>query len=192
MEILLTIGIGVGLASAAGLRAFLPLAIAGLFGVLGLFEIALPFALVTDPVVLVALLVLAVAESVLDKVSSLQRVVNLGMIPLRVAAGAILFAAATGAGLDAAAIPELAAGGAIAGVIAVLKVVLRPVSNVSSAGVSPAFLSGFEDAVAVLGGVLAVFVAFLPLALVAFVLFFFYRVRKRRGKKYEGLRILGD
>jgi len=35
-------------------------------------------------------------------------------------------------------------------------------------------------------------VAFVPLVLVAFVLFFFYRVRKRRGRKYEGLRILGD
>jgi hypothetical protein len=27
---------------------------------------------------------------------------------------------------------------------------------------------------------------------VAFMLFFYYRVRKRRGRKYGGLRILGD
>lgn len=186
------IGIGVGLSSVAGLRAFLPLAIAGLFGAFGLFEVALPFALITDPFVLVALFVLAIVEGALDKVSSLQRVVNLAMIPLRVVSGAILFAAATGAGLAVSAAPELIAGGVIAGVVAVLKVVLRPVSNVSSAGVSPSFLSGFEDVAAVVGGVVALFVPFLILALVAFVLFFFHRVRKRRGRKYEGLRILGD
>lgn len=192
MEILLAIGIGVGLASVAGLRAFLPLAIAGLFGLLGLFDIALPFGLITDPVVLAALFVLALVEIALDKVASLYRILNLAMIPLRVAAGAVLFAAATGAGLDVAAAPDLVAGGAVAGAVAVLKVVLRPGSSASSAGVSPAFMSGFEDAAATVGGVVAVFVAFVPLVLVAFVLFFFYRVRKRRGRKYEGLRILGD
>jgi hypothetical protein len=28
--------------------------------------------------------------------------------------------------------------------------------------------------------------------LVAFLLYFYYRVRRRRGRKYGGLRILGD
>jgi hypothetical protein len=32
----------------------------------------------------------------------------------------------------------------------------------------------------------------LPVVLVAFLLFFLYRIRKRRGRKYGGLRILGD
>ncbi len=190
METFLLVGIGVGLASVAGLRAFLPLAIAGLFGVLGLFEVGLPFGLVTDPIVLAALFVLALVEGFMDKVASLQTVSDVVMTPLRIASGAILFAAATGAGLGAAAVPELVAGGAIAGVVALSRIMLRPAS--SSSGVSPAFLSAMEDAAAVVGGILAVFVAFLPLALVAFVLFFFYRVRKRRGRKYEGLRILGD
>jgi hypothetical protein len=54
------------------------------------------------------------------------------------------------------------------------------------------FLSLVEDAVALLGGVLAVFVPLVPLVLVAFLLFFFFRVRRRRGRKYGGLRILGD
>ena len=42
------------------------------------------------------------------------------------------------------------------------------------------------------GGILAVLVPLVPLLLVAFLLFFFYRVRKRRGRKFGGLRILGD
>jgi hypothetical protein len=90
------------------------------------------------------------------------------------------------------AIPELVAGGAIAGTVAVLKAVLRPSANVASAGVSAPFLSTFEDVVAVVGGILAFVVPLLPLLLVACLLFFFYRVRRRRGRKFGGLRILGD
>jgi uncharacterized membrane protein len=46
--------------------------------------------------------------------------------------------------------------------------------------------------VAILGGVIGLFLPFLPLVLVGFLLFFFNRIRKRRGRKYGGLRILGD
>jgi GNAT superfamily N-acetyltransferase len=190
MEILLLIGIGVGLASVAGLRAFFPLALVGAFALAGLFELPASFGFLADPVVLVALFVLVIVEGFLDKAAPLQFVSDVVMTPLRILSGALLFAAATGAGLDAAAVPELAAGGLIAGAVAAARIFLRPAS--SGSGVSPAFLSAMEDVVAVVGGILAVFVAFLPLALVAFVLFFFYRVRKRRGRKYEGLRILGD
>src|SRR5919112_813286 len=38
MENLLALGIGIGLASVAGVRAFVPLALAALFAALGLFE----------------------------------------------------------------------------------------------------------------------------------------------------------
>jgi hypothetical protein len=69
---------------------------------------------------------------------------------------------------------------------------VRPVSDASSAGVSTAFLSVIEDVVAVLGGVAGLFLPFVPLLLVGYLLFFFNRIRKRRGRKYGGLRILGD
>ena len=95
-------------------------------------------------------------------------------------------------GFDIEAIPELVAGGVIAGLVAVSKSLLRPSTNISTAGVSVPFLSLFEDVVALLGGVVAVLVPLVPLALVAFLLFFFFRVRRRRGRKYEGLRILRD
>src|SRR3712207_8822457 len=104
----------------------------------------------------------------------------------------LLFSAALEAGLGVEALPELAAGGGIAGTVAVLKAVLRPPANAASAGVSAPFLSTFEDVVAVVGGILAVLVPLVPLLLVVFLLFFFYRVRRRRGRKYGGLRILGD
>lgn len=192
MELLIPIGIGVGLASVAGLRAYLPVAIVGLFAGLGLFELPASFGFLDNNVVVVALFALALVEGVLDKIPALGKAVDVVQIPVRVVAGAVLFSVALGAGLDAGAVPDLAAGGAIAGLVAGLKAVVRPPANVPTAGVSARFLSGFEDAVALVGGVLAALVPLLPLLLVAFLLYFFYRVRKRRGRKYGGLRILGD
>ena len=192
METLLAIGSGVGLSSVAGVRAYLPLALVGIFARLGLFEVPAPFDLLGDWLVIGVLLALAFVESGLDKIPALDTVLDVVQTPIRIVAGAVLFSAALGAGLDVGAIPELDAGGGIASTVGVLKAVLRPPANAASAGVSAPFLSTIEDVVAVVGGVLAVLVPLVPLLLVAFLLFFFYRVRKRRGRKYGGLRILGD
>jgi hypothetical protein len=192
METLLAVGSGVGLSSVAGVRAYLPLALAGIFARLGLFELPAPFDLLGDWLVIGVLLALALVESGLDKIPALDSVLDIVQTPIRIVAGAVLFSAALQAGLSVEAIPELAAGGGIAGVVAVLKAVLRPSANVASAGVSAPFLSAFEDVVALVGGTLAIVVPLVSLLLVAFLLFFFYRVRKRRGRKYGGLRILGD
>jgi Domain of unknown function (DUF4126) len=193
MEMLLAVGIGIGLASVAGVRAFLPLVLVGLFARLGLFALPAPFDLLDDWVVIGALAVLALLESGLDKVPALDSVLGYVQTPLRIVAGAVLFAAAfLQEGIDVGAIPELAAGGVIAGLVSVLKAILRPAANAASAGVSVPFLSLVEDAVALLGAIIAVLVPLVPLALVAFLLLFFFRVRRRRGRKYGGLRILGD
>ncbi len=186
------VGIGVGLSSVAGIRAYLPLALVGLFARLGLFTLSAPFELLDDWLVVGALLVLALLESGLDKLPALDPVLDFVQTPLRIVAGAVLFAVALRAGLDVAGIPELAAGAGIAGLVAVLKLVLRPSAGASAAGVSTPFLSFLEDVVAGVGGVVAVLMPFLPLAFVGFLLFFFFRVRRRRGRKYGGLRILGD
>lgn len=185
------IGLGIGLASVAGVRAFVPLALAALFSVLGLLEFSVPF-IALDGWALVGILgALAALEVVLDKARSVERYFNYAMIPLRAASGAVLFSAAQGLGVAAEAVPWLVAGAVVAGVVAVLKVVLRPSSG-GSAGVSAGFLSLIEDAVAVVGGLVGMFVPVLPLLLVAFLLFFFHRIRRRRGRKFGGLRILGD
>ena len=177
----------------AGVRAFTPLALAALFAALGLFALPLPYVVVGGDgwwwSVFGVLAGLAVVEVALDKLAVLEGGFNYAMVPVRVFAGAMLFTAALGFGLDAGSLPWLAAGGVIAALVAVLKVVLRPSAKT---GVSPAFLSFFEDVVALVGGALGYFVPLVPLVLVAFLLYFYYRVRRRRGRKYGGLRILGD
>jgi hypothetical protein len=194
VESLILAGLGVGLASIAGVRAFVPLALLGLFARLGFIVPPDILGLQIGWTVVLVLSALAVVEIVLDKVRALDPAFGYAMIPVRMVAGALLFAAMYEPGtlLDAGAAPGLVAGGGIAALVAVLEVILRPSSRSSSAGVSTAFLSAMEDVVAVSGGVVGFFLPFVPLLFVGFLLFFFNRIRKRRGRKYGGLRILGD
>ena len=194
METLTWFGLGVGLASVAGVRAFVPLALYVLFAQLGFIVPPDLLGLPSDWTVVGVFSALAVAEIVLDKVRAIDPGFGRAMVVVRVLAGAVLFETMfePGALLDGRAVPGLVVGGGIAAVVAVLKVLLRPSASAESAGVSTSFLSATEDAVAILGGLVGLFLPFLPLLLVGFLLFFFNRIRKRRGRKYGGLRILGD
>jgi Domain of unknown function (DUF4126) len=192
VESLFLAGLGVGLASVAGVRAFVPLALFSLFARLGYIAEPDIFGLQIGWTVVLVLWALVLAEIMLDKIRALDPAFGYVMIPIRMVAGAVLFAAVYEPGALIGAVPGLVAGGAIAGLVAGLRVILRPSSRGSSAGVSAAFLSAMEDFVAVLGGVVGLYLPFLPLLFVGFLLFFFNRIRKRRGRKYGGLRILGD
>ena len=172
----------------------MPLALYTLFATLGFMMPPDLLGLPGDWTVVGVFSALAVVEILLDKVRALDPTFGYAMIVIRALSGAALFETMfePGALLDASAVPGLVFGGSIAALVAVLKVILRPSARASSAGVSTAFLSAIEDAVAILGGLVGLFLPFVPLLLVGFLLFFFNRIRKRRGRKYEGLRILGD
>jgi hypothetical protein len=197
VDIVLAVGLGIGLASVAGLRAFLPLLVMCLLVAFGLFELSAAFPQVfgggdgRGVYVAGALAVLAVAEIVLDKVKSVERFFNIGMVPVRALSGALLFVGTLLPGM-ANLMLWFVLGAVIAGAVAVLKVVLRPPAGVTSSGVSTSFLSFMEDLVGLIGGAIAFFVPLLPAVLAAFLLFFYARIRKRRGRKFGGLRILGD
>jgi hypothetical protein len=194
VETLTWFGLGLGLASVAGVRAFVPLALYALFARLGFIVPPDLLGLPADWTVVGVFSGLAVVEILLDKVRVLDPGFGYAMVVVRTLAGAVLFETMfePGSLLDGRAVPGLVVGGGIAAVVAVLKVLVRPNSSAESAGVSTAFLSGLEDVVAVLGGLVGLFLPFVPLLLVGFLLFFLNRIRKRRGRKYGGLRILGD
>lgn len=194
MSPLLLLGLGIGLASVAGVRAFVPLLVAALTVQFGLLVEPSPYdSIASDWWPAIGVFAgLAVVEIALDKIRALEPIFGWVMVAVRAASGAVLLTWAVRADMDTGSLPWLAVGAVIAGVVAVLKVVLRPRTEVGSAGVSTAFLSVFEDIVALVGAVVAVFIPFVSLLLVAFLLFFFYRIRRRRGRKYGGLRILGD
>src|ERR687893_1607366 len=193
MEILVTLGLGLGLAAVAGVRAFLPLVLAALFAAFGLFA---GFGFVSSYLgvgasILTAVLgALAVVEIVLDKLSAVERTFNYTMVPVRAVSGALLFTAAVGPLSGAGPVLWLIAGAVVAGVVAAFKVVLRPSASETSSGVSTSFLSLIEDAVGLVSGILALFVPLVPAALAAFLLFLYARIRKRRGGKFRGPRLL--
>ncbi|MGH3147745.1 MAG: DUF4126 domain-containing protein [Rubrobacter sp.] len=198
MENFVWAGMGLGLASVAGLRAFLPLALFGLFARFGFLVPPDILGLPSEWAVVGIFAALAVLEIVLDKVPALDPAFGYVMIPFRLAAGAALFATmvAPGATLEPAAAPELVAGAGFTALVAVLAVIVRPSAGTpagtQAAGVSTAFLSAIQDVVALVGAILSFFVPYVAVLLVAFLLFFFDRIRKRRGRKFGGLRILGD
>ena len=194
METIVWFGLGVGLASVAGVRAFVPLALYVLFARLGFIVPPDLLGLPADWTLVGVFSALAVVEILLDKIRALDPGFSYAMVLVRALAGAVLFETMyqPGALPDGGAVPGLVLGGGIAALVAVLKVLSRPVSGGGSAGVATAFLSAIEDVVAILGGVIGLFLPYLPLVLVGFLLFFFNRIRRRRGRKYGGLRILGD
>lgn len=194
METMVWFGLGVGLASVAGVRAFVPLALYVLFAELGFIVPPDLLGLPADWTLLGVFSGLAVVEVVLEKVRALDPGFGYAMVLVRALAGAALFETMYQPGSlpGGGAVPGLVIGGGIAALVAVLKVLSRPVSDGGSAGVSTTFLSAIEDVVAILGGIIGLFLPYLPLVLVGFLLFFFNRIRRRRGRKYGGLRILGD
>lgn len=189
--IIIAIGIGIGLSAVAGVRAFLPVLLVGLAARFGGIDLSGILGLLDDGSVVLALFGLSAAEIVLDKFAVLDRILDAVLTPFRSLAGGVLFMVALAVEPVADAIWMFVAGAVIAGLVAGLKAFLRPPAG-ASAGVSDSFLSFLEDLTAGVGGIVAVFVPVISAFLVAFLLYFYRRLRRRRSRKYQGLRILGD
>jgi uncharacterized membrane protein len=189
------VSLGAGLAVLCGLRAFLPVAILGLFARLG--WLASPvlkgtsFAFLQSSWLIGLLFALSLVEIVLDKAPALDRAPDVVAIPLRILAGAVVFGAALAPERMPAVIIGLVAGGLIAGVSHAAKSVIRP-GAVATAGAAHPYLSLMEDVAAAIGAVLVLLLPLLGIVLVAALLFFVYRILRRRRRKYKGLRILKD
>ena len=203
MDLLAGIGVGAGLAAVAGLRAFLPL-IAMLSVVLfaGFGNPPWMFMQINNQLnlpVIGALLTLLVLESVLDKSAALGPRLDRAMVPVRSVAGAAVFGMASvewnlldpmlgpmssGHYLKLPfAIPYLTpyliAGAAVAGVVAALKERVSCSSTAARTPRSRVLQSLLEDAVALVG----VVVALLAPVLVAVLLFSRSWTRRQRGQR---------
>jgi uncharacterized membrane protein len=190
------VGMGAGLATLSGLRAFLPLALVGLFARYQWLSApdlhGTGFAFLQKPWLIGIFFVLALVEIVADKVPVLNRAQDFVAIPLRIAAGAILFGAALVQHGTPVTVVGMVAGGAIAGASHGAKSVVRPGATAATAGTATPFLSLFEDVAAALGTVLIVLLPVVGILLLVFLLFLIYRILRRRRTKYKGLRILKD
>ncbi len=96
MESLMTYMAAFGLAAGAGAKAFIPILALGAFSYTPYFEIADRFAWIADPIVMVVLGVLVVAEIIVDAHPDLGRFSDVIAYLPKMVAGFLAFAAVTG------------------------------------------------------------------------------------------------
>ncbi|WP_167098911.1 DUF4126 domain-containing protein [Mycobacterium sp. DL592] len=186
---------GFGLASAAGLNAYIPLLAMGLLGrFTNLVNLPHGWAWLENGWVIGIVAVLLLVEIVADKVPALDSVNDAVQTFVRPTAGGIVFGSGTAAQTAAVTDPgefartgqwvPIAIGVVTALVVHLTKTAVRPAANVATAGVAAPVLSTIEDVTSV--GL--VFIAILLPALVLVVLIAlawgaFTLLRKRRRKK---------
>jgi hypothetical protein len=180
-----------GLSAAAGLNTTLPLLLVGLLARFGQVELRAPYDVLSSPVVLGGLAVLALAEFVADKVPEVDSVVQVVQWPLAAAAGAILFASQTGAVTWVS--PELGlfvglltAGGVHAG-----RMAARPLVTALTGGAGNPAVSAGEDtysaalaSTAVLAPAVGLVLLVVLLALLTLVLVRVLRQGRRLARRF--------
>lgn len=191
---------GFGLATAAGLNAYIPLLSMGLLDrYTNLVNLPAGWSWLANGWVIAIVAVLLVVEIVADKIPALDTVNDAVQTFVRPTSGGIVFASGTAAQTAAVTDPgEFARSGqwvpVVIGVVTALvvsltKTAVRPVANVATAGVAAPVLSTAED----ITSVSLTFVAILIPALVLIILIGLFwaavwllRRRKRRQKAMQG------
>ena len=182
------IGRLLGLSTAAGIRASLTLAVVGILGREGWgIHLSAGFSWLSNWIVILVFIVLAILEGSFDKVPTFDRLQNRLLVPWRIAAGAIAGGAVMGHGTTGLVI-GLVAGGALAYLGMYVKFAIRPRSATSGAAVG--LISLTEDLVAFAAVVLIGLLAPLGYVFFAWTLWLVERLRRRRSAKYKGLRVL--
>ncbi|NUS73874.1 MAG: DUF4126 domain-containing protein [Corynebacteriales bacterium] len=168
---------GSGLASAAGLNAYLPLLIVGLLDrYTDIIKLPHSWEWLSNPWVLGLLAGLLLIEIVADKVPVIDNVNDVIQTAIRPTSGGIVFGASAGAETTAINTPsdffdDYAWVGVLSGVLIALAVhiaksVLRPVINVMTVGVGAPIVSTIEDGVSAI-------LSFVALLIPLLILFFF-------------------
>jgi hypothetical protein len=185
---------GFGLATAAGLNAYIPLLALGL---LARFTdlVALPagWNWLENGWVMTIVAVLLTVEVVADKVPALDSVNDVVQTFVRPTAGGIVFGSGTAAQTQAVADPGAFVGSgqwipvvlgiAIALVVHLTKTAVRPVANASTAGIAAPVLSTMEDVTSVGLVFVAILLPILVLLVVAMIAWAAFAVLRRRRNR---------
>ncbi len=171
MEILLSVGLGVGLAAACGFRVFLPFLVMGVAGRAGALDLSQDFEWMAGTPALLAFGVAAVLEIGAYYIPWLDNLLDVAAMPAAVTAGIAVAAAniETASPLLDWALAAVAGGGAAAGVQAGTSL-LRGVSTMATAGIGNPVISTGEAGSAVGLSLLAVTLPLVALAAVPVLL----------------------
>ncbi len=176
----------------SGVRGFLPVAFLALYSRLEFASAPLlegtAFAFLEKTWAVVLLLVLAVAELLLDKFFPTNVLFARIMQPIRIVLGGLVFAVAVSPGGWVASVVGGVLGLAIAGLTDRARRQTR--SGMTSNQTAVVLVSIYEDIAVLVGTLLFVLVPLIGALLACFLVLFFYRVERRRRRKHKGLRIL--
>jgi hypothetical protein len=179
-----------GLATSAGLNAYIPLlvvAVAARISQLGgwdLLTLREPWDTLTSWWIIGLLAVLLVIEMTVDKIPAADTANDIVHTIIRPAAGAILFAANANVVTNIHPVLALACGLVLAGGVHAVKATARPVVTATTAGVGNAFVSTLEDILATVVSVLSILIpvlmAIILVILLATLGWFLWRRHQRR------------
>jgi hypothetical protein len=168
-----------GLSTAAGLNAYLPLLTVGLLArYTNLIHLDGPYSLLSNPVVLLVIAVLALLDFIGDKIPAVDHTLHAVGLVVAPIAGAILFMAANSSTGSVAPLLAAICGVLIAGTTHTARATARPLATVTTAGVANPVISFFEDATSLVLSLLAIIlpvVAFILVLLFAFLMVTLFR-----------------
>ena len=187
-----------GLATAAGLNAYMPLVIIGALGKWTSF-IALPeaWSWLSEPWALILFGALLIFELVADKIPAVDTVNDIVSTVIRPAAGGVVFSAGVGMQtpaitnpsslLDSSFITPLVIGIVMALITHGFKALTRVVVNTATFGLAAPALSAAEDGTSVLLIVAAILVPMLVVVVLVIGAVLLVRVRRRRRAQAEAI-----
>ncbi len=187
MDLLTGLLTGFGLAGAAGLNAYLPLLIVALAArFTDWLQLSAPFDALTSWWTIGVLLVLLTIEIFVDKIPAVDTANDVIQSVIRPAAGAVLFAASTGAVTNVHPVIAIVCGLIVAGGVHAVKATARPVVTSASAGMANPVVSVAEDVVSAGTSILSILIPVAGLILLVIVIVLLYLwVRRRKRRKME-------
>lgn len=185
---------GLGLATAAGLNAYIPLLALGLLArFTDLISLPHTWAWLENGWVMTIVAALLVVEIVADKVPALDTVNDTVQTFVRPTAGGIVFGSGTAAQTPAVTDPgafahsgqwiPIVVGVVVALVVSLTKSTVRPAANVATAGVAAPVLSTLEDGISVALVFLAILIPVVALVVIALLVWGFVKLLRRRKRR---------
>jgi len=177
-----------GLSTASGLNAYLPLLVVALTArYTDLITLNKPWDVLTSPWAIGVLAVLLLIEMTVDKIPAVDTVNDVIQTVGRPAAGAIVFAASSGAFGELNPVLAFIAGLILAGGVHAAKTASRPLVTAATGGMGNWLVSFLEDIVAFITAVMSILLPLLMLILiVGGLILFAWRWSARRRQHPKG------
>lgn len=185
---------GTGLATAAGLNAYIPLLTMGLLArYTDVITLPQPWRWLENPWVLAIIAALLLIEVVADKVPVVDHLNDVVQTAVRPTSGGLAFGAATSSETVTVQDPAaffsdntwvpVALGVVLALVVHAAKAAVRPVVNATTAGFGAPVISTVEDGVSLSMSVVAILVPLLVLVFLVVLVALFWRAMQRRSRR---------